>query len=85
MLVLQKKSSPCFYRGDDFFVYNLSNSYGLIGISVKKIRDDSGYWKQLEAYLSVHTDVTFSHGICPDCAQKLYGDFIGVEEALKKE
>lgn len=52
--------------------------------SCKKIRDDSGYWKQIEAYLSAHADVTFSHGLCPDCAKKLYGDFIDVDEALKK-
>ncbi len=52
--------------------------------SCKKIRDDSGYWKQIEAYISAHADVTFSHGICPDCAEKLYGDFLDVEEALKK-
>lgn len=51
--------------------------------SCKKIRDDSGYWKQIESYLSAHADVTFSHGICPDCAKKLYGDFIDVDEALK--
>ncbi len=53
--------------------------------SCKKIRDDSGYWKQIESYLSAHADVTFSQGICPDCAQKFYGDFIDVEEALKKK
>ena len=53
--------------------------------SCKKIRDDSGYWKQIESYLSAHADVTFSHGICPDCAQKLYGDFIDVDEALKQK
>ncbi len=40
----------------------------------KKIRDDQGYWNQLEAYISRHSDAKFSHGICPDCAQKLYGD-----------
>jgi len=53
--------------------------------SCKKIRDDSGYWKQIESYLSTHADVTFSHGICPDCAQELYGDFIDVDEALKQK
>lgn len=37
----------------------------------KKIRDDAGYWRQIEGYLSAHTDATFSHGICPDCKQKL--------------
>ena len=51
--------------------------------SCKNIRDDSGYWKQIEAYLHDHADVTFSHGICPDCAKKLYGDVIDLDEALK--
>jgi two-component system, response regulator PdtaR len=38
----------------------------------KKIRDDTGYWQQIEAYISDHSDAEFSHGICPDCAKKLY-------------
>jgi hypothetical protein len=42
--------------------------------SCKKIRDDSGYWKQIEAYLCEHSDARFSHGICPDCAKELYPD-----------
>jgi len=42
--------------------------------SCKKIRDDKGYWNQLEGYIQEHTDTAFSHGICPDCAQKLYPD-----------
>lgn len=40
--------------------------------SCKKIRDDKGYWNQLELYLSEHSGAEFSHGICPDCAAKLY-------------
>ncbi|MEW6218901.1 MAG: response regulator [Thermodesulfobacteriota bacterium] len=40
--------------------------------SCKKIRDDQGYWTQVEAYLSQHSGLLFSHGICPDCAAKLY-------------
>ena len=40
--------------------------------SCKKIRDDKGYWQQVEAYLARHTDVRFSHGICPECMQKHY-------------
>jgi hypothetical protein len=35
----------------------------------RKVRDDSGYWKQLEEYVSTHTQAEFSHGICPDCAR----------------
>lgn len=40
--------------------------------SCKKIRDDQGYWNQIEAYISKHSEAVFSHGICPDCARKLY-------------
>lgn len=41
----------------------------------KKIRNDQGYWKQVETYLSEHTEVLFTHGICPDCVKKLYPRF----------
>ena len=37
----------------------------------KKIRDDRNYWQQLESYLSDHSEATFSHGICPDCYEKI--------------
>lgn len=47
---------------------------GLIPICshCKSIRDDQGYWKQLERYLHEHSNAQFSHGICPTCAQKIY-------------
>jgi len=38
----------------------------------KKIRDDKGYWNQVEEYVSDHTEARFSHGICPDCMDRLY-------------
>ncbi len=41
----------------------------------KKIRDDKGYWNHLEAYIQKHSDASFSHGICPECAGKLYPGF----------
>ncbi|WP_136798992.1 MULTISPECIES: MASE3 domain-containing protein [Desulfosediminicola] len=41
----------------------------------KNIRDDKGYWNNIESYLSVHADVEFSHGLCPDCAEKNYPEF----------
>lgn len=41
----------------------------------KKIRDDTGYWEQVEVYVRDRTDATFSHGICPACARELYPDF----------
>jgi hypothetical protein len=49
---------------------------GIIPIcaSCKKIRDDSGYWQQVEAYVKNHSDAEFSHGICPECVNELYPD-----------
>lgn len=43
--------------------------------SCKKIRDDKGYWNQIEAYIREHSEAEFSHGICPECARKLYPEF----------
>ena len=40
--------------------------------SCKKIRDDKGYWSQIEAYISEHSEAQFSHSICPECKKKLY-------------
>ena len=40
--------------------------------SCKKIRDDKGYWNQIELYIRNHSNAQFSHGICPECAKKLY-------------
>ncbi len=50
---------------------------GLIPIcaSCKKIRDDQGYWMQIELYIKEHSEAEFTHGICPGCMQKLYPDF----------
>jgi len=42
--------------------------------SCKKVRTGEGYWKQVESYLQEHSDLLFSHSICPECARKLYGD-----------
>ena len=42
--------------------------------SCKKIRDDKGYWNQIETYISEHSEAEFSHGICPKCSEKLYPD-----------
>jgi len=40
----------------------------------KKIRDDKGYWHQIESYIHKHFETEFSHGICPECAKKYYPD-----------
>jgi PAS domain S-box-containing protein len=42
--------------------------------SCKKIRDDKGYWQQIEAYIRDHSEAEFSHSLCPDCARRLYPD-----------
>ncbi len=49
---------------------------GLLPIcaSCKKIRDDRGYWNQIESYIQRHSEAQFSHAICPSCAKKLYPD-----------
>ena len=49
---------------------------GLLPIccSCKKIRNDDGYWQQLESYIQEHAGVTFSHGLCPECERKLYNE-----------
>ena len=44
--------------------------------SCKKIRDDEGFWGQVESYITQHTDAQFSHGICPDCEWRLYPDLV---------
>jgi PAS domain S-box-containing protein len=43
--------------------------------SCKKIRNDSGYWQQIEVYICDHSEAEFTHGICPDCMEKLYGEY----------
>ena len=57
-----------------FALDNVKTLQGLIPIcaNCKKIRDDKGYWNQVEGYLMEHTDATFTHGVCPDCAKKLF-------------
>jgi PAS domain S-box-containing protein len=43
--------------------------------SCKKIRDDKGYWNQVEKYVTEHSEAQFSHGMCPECLKKFYPDF----------
>ena len=40
----------------------------------KKVRDDNGYWNQIDAYIEEHSEVDISHSICPECAKKYYPD-----------
>ena len=56
---------------------------GLIPIcaSCKKIRDDKGYWEQIEVYIRDHSDAQFSHSLCPECVKVLYPDLKDEPEA----
>jgi len=53
---------------------NVKKLSGLLPIcsSCKKIRNDNGYWKQIEGYIAEHSEAVFTHGLCPDCLKKLY-------------
>jgi CheY-like chemotaxis protein len=67
---------------------------GLLPIcaNCKKIRDDEGFWEQVEVYVRDHTEAEFSHSICPDCAQELYPELYeklderrqDIQDVLKK-
>ncbi|MDA8164222.1 MAG: hypothetical protein M0017_04225 [Desulfobacteraceae bacterium] len=52
---------------------------GLLPIcaSCKKIRDDAGYWQEIEKYIGSHSRAEFTHSICPECARRLYPEFVG--------
>ena len=49
--------------------------------SCKKIRDDKGYWSEVERYIGEHSEAQFSHSICPDCMRKLYPEY--ADEVLR--
>ena len=50
--------------------------------SCKKIRDDQGYWNQIEHYIHEHSEADFSHSICPDCARRLYPEFYNTDNSM---
>lgn len=55
---------------------------GLLPIcsACKKIRNDRGYWQQIESYIREHSDAEFTHSICPECMEKLYGDLLAEQD-----
>jgi hypothetical protein len=71
----------------DEAVAHIKTLRGLLPIcaSCKRIRDDGGYWNQIEQYVHEHTEAEFSHGICPDCMKKLYPDYIAAIHARKEK
>ena len=57
---------------------------GLLPIcaNCKKIRDDRGYWQEVEEYIKRHTEAEFSHGFCPECMKLMFGDLSASEGSL---
>jgi PAS domain S-box-containing protein len=55
---------------------------GLLPIcaSCKKIRDDKGYWQQVETFIKERSDANFSHGMCPDCMERLYPEYVSLTD-----
>lgn len=51
--------------------------------SCKKIRNDEGYWQQIEKYIQDNSEAVFTHGICPDCAEKLYPELMRKKQDKK--
>lgn len=56
---------------------NVKRLQGLLPIcsNCKKIRNDDGYWAQVDQYLQEYSEVKFSHGLCPDCAREMFPEF----------
>jgi len=68
-------------------LHKVKSLSGLLPIcaSCKSIRDDSGYWQRVETYIKQHSDVTFTHAICPDCKDKYYSKLPKGEDGLSKQ
>jgi ligand-binding sensor domain-containing protein len=64
---------------------NLRTLSGLLPICAgcKKIRDDQGYWEHIETYIRSHSRADFTHGMCPDCIQRMYPDEWAKQQAAK--
>jgi len=66
---------------------NIKTLKGFIPIcaNCKKVRDDEGFWEQVEIYVRDHTEAEFSHGICPDCMQELYPELYEKLDKRRKD
>ncbi len=66
---------------------NVKKLSGLIPIcsNCKKIRDDKGYWNQIEIYISEHSDALFTHGLCDECTKTMYPEYYDKIQERKKK
>jgi hypothetical protein len=51
----------------------------------KKIRNDSGYWQEVEEYVEAHSEIAFSHGLCPNCMERYLPEYSQILEKKKQE
>jgi len=73
-------TAPFDYNGEKFVILTIEDINELIQLKslipicakCKKIRNDDNYWENVESYISKHLDISFTHGICPDCLKELY-------------
>ena len=70
--VEEKKEKVIREREEALAQIKILRGFLPICASCKKIRDDKGYWNQIESYIRKHSEAQFSHSICPECAAKLY-------------
>ena len=67
------------------YINEIKTLRGFIPICMhcKKMRDDENYWQSIEEYFQAHSEIEFSHGICPDCAEKYYSEYFTRDEEKK--
>ncbi|MHB0914349.1 MAG: hypothetical protein ACYC5A_06190 [Thermoleophilia bacterium] len=76
-------ASPFAFNGDRFALLILEDISELtrlksiipICMGCKKVRDDRQYWENVDSYFEKYLDLSFSHGLCPDCVKKIYPEF----------
>jgi hypothetical protein len=78
-----RRSNEKLQEAVDAAVAKIKVLSGLLPIcaSCKKVRGDGGYWSQIEVYIQEHAEVDFSHGICPECVERLYPEFAAEQKA----
>ena len=82
IILLQYRQKTIAHRDLEKAVKEIKVLSGLLPIcsNCKKIREDGGYWSQVEEYISMHTDAKFTHGLCPECVDEIYKDFMKGKE-----
>ncbi|MDD2903925.1 MAG: hypothetical protein PHU44_15975 [Syntrophales bacterium] len=79
-ITAEKREKAVREREKALEVVKILRGYLPICAACKKIRNDAGYWTQIEAYIREHSEANFTHSICPECAKKLYPEFLPKED-----